>query len=1255
MTFISYYETRKISLEEKHNIVSLEVVAHSTYLERQFSIVYENAQLFSLTVEQIANTPGLSDNRDFLLAISESILEENQNIIGVNVILEPNVIGNDADYIGDDRFQFDGQFTSYISKQNGVLNVEYLENYDDYEFYYNTERDLKSNFSEPYYFNIEGETEFITTVSFPISLNGNFLGVVGLDISANYILEKLDDLTFTYDTRFIVVSQDGIILLNSLNPETSSNHISTIHPYYFNGIAAVNLNGIKEGIMDTGNYEVIYGIELAGTGDMWYAFCDVDTNLLMQDVYKVAYETFLFGFALLLVFMVILYFVDYSITSPITALTKAVQNSSKEDFDVSNLDINTKKLNDIQLLKDSFVSVFQTINTNMVLSEKQAYMQEMEINLRNFIDQSTSIEDYYNRIIEKITNDTQGIMGVLFLNENNTLRVQSQYGTSISSDISYKLGQGLIGKVAQKQEMIILDQLDQIEPAIDFGINKMNPKYIIIIPICSKNKTIAVIEIVAMQAFDDEVLEYLEHAIVIIYNNMIRKQAIEQTRVLYEQSTKLATELKQQQEELEIKNEELTSQQEELRVTNEELESQQEELRVANNELQNNLEKTEKINLELENAQIELDEKRREAELSNKYKGEFLANMSHELRTPLNSILILSDLISENKQANSKIKDFSKTINSAGNELLELINGILDLSKVESGKDEVINEEWIVNDDLAEIKQKFSALAKQKNIELIINNPKTTIALNTDRKKVKLILSNLLSNAIKFTKTGSVSLEIIDEGDIIAFNVIDTGIGIKEPDTAMIFDEFKQLDSTDNRSYKGTGLGLSLCQNYANILNGTLSVVSKYGKGSTFSLKIPKIVSQELKIKRRVVNEQQRIDKQDSLTDDRNEVSQNQPSMLIIDDDIDFLKSVQGFFKAHNINVIVSNTGENGLFLADYYLPKCILIDIKLKTMDGIIVYDKLMANERTASIPKYIISGGVSKNQIKGIPIYKKPLSTDLLKSIANDIIEKTKRDKINNILLVEDDLNQQKAIKEYINANKNIDFNIVTATTKLDTLKLLDKTEFIMLVVDLSLSDAHNFELIEAIREKDEYKNIPIIVYTGKVFDINDEKVLSKMVQDIIIKGIESPQRLLDDIKLFLNSSSGQQFASDKKIFKGKTVLVVDDDIRNIFALSGLLEIYDIKYVYDTSGIEGIKRLRNDKTIDLVLLDIMMPEIDGYETMNIIRNELKLRDLPIIALTAKTMKGDREKCINAGATEYLAKPLDKNKLLSVLRVWLQ
>jgi CheY-like chemotaxis protein/HAMP domain-containing protein len=782
-------------------------------------------------------------------------------------------------------------------------------------------------------------------------------------------------------------------------------------------------------------------------------------------------------------------------------------------------------------------------------------------------------------------------------------------------------------------------------------------------------------------------------------------------------------ELQSQQEELRVANEELEEQASNLKKSEEVLKQQQQDLTQSNQELENQTtilkerqQEIETKNTELEITRAEVEKKAKELEISSKYKSEFLANMSHELRTPLNSIQILSRLLSENKESNLNEKqiNFAQTINSSGSELLGLINEILDLSKIEAGKMTVNLEKMSLSLLPSYLKQTFEHQTQEKGLYLKTEIDKDLPSdIITDRQRIEQIIKNLLSNALKFTEKGGITVKVsrpveseelskigFDVKKGISISVTDTGIGIPKDKIASIFHAFQQADGTTSRKYGGTGLGLSISRELAQLLKGTLDLQSEVGKGSTFTLYLPESISlddinketetvklEEIKQESKPEHDQEKIkistpvnedvvvDEKESaqkvtekkkvneIRDDRNDLNEDDKTILVIEDDGNFAKILFEYTREKGFKCLIAEDGEAGLQLANQYKPSAIILDVGLPRIDGWTVMERLKNDVDTRHIPVFFISGHDRKMtamKMGAIGFLTKPVSMEGLE-FAYSKIDKTISKDLKKLLIVEDDETMRESMLELIG---NGDVSVATADSGEKALKLLKSNDFDCMILDLGLSDISGFELLEKINKNDKIDEIPIIVYTGKELTKKEESGLRKHAESIIIKGAKSPDRLLDEVSLFLHrvetnlpeeKQAKTNIVHDKsEVYKDKKILLVDDDIRNIFALSSILEEKEMQIIVAENGHEALSALEKNKDVDLVLMDIMMPEMDGYEAMQRIRKQNKFSKLPIIALTAKAMKGDRQKCIDAGANDYLSKPIDVEKMLSLLHVWL-
>jgi CheY-like chemotaxis protein/signal transduction histidine kinase len=745
-----------------------------------------------------------------------------------------------------------------------------------------------------------------------------------------------------------------------------------------------------------------------------------------------------------------------------------------------------------------------------------------------------------------------------------------------------------------------------------------------------------------------------------------------QTEGLLKQSQQLATELQTQQRELQQTNEQLGQKAQQLEERNVEVEAK---------------------NQEIEQARHALEEKATELALTSKYKSEFLANMSHELRTPLNSILILGQQLGDNPDGNLSEKqvEFAKTIHGAGTDLLNLISDILDLSKIESGTVSVDAEEIFINNLLEVMSRPFRHEADNRDLAFEVDvGPEVSRSIITDAKRLQQILKNLLSNAFKFTAQGGVTLRVTSptEGwtadhpslkhspSVIAFEVSDTGIGIPLEKQRLIFEAFQQADASTSRKYGGTGLGLAISRELANLLGGEIQLRSSPGVGSTFTLFLPLTyvgaASAPSRSRPEPTNVVQlaeaaaarRAEKPvEQVEDDRHHLQAGDAILLIVEDDAHYARVLVDLAHDSGFKAVVASRGSEALVLAQEYKPAAISLDIFLPDMLGWTVLSQLKQQAATRHIPVQIIS--LDEDRQHGLTrgafaFMTKPTTSEGLGK-AFSRLKTYVQPRRKTLLLVEDSEAERLSVTALLGHD---DIDITSVATGADALAALKRASADCVVLDLSLPDMSGFEVLEKIRDDDEISEVPVVVFTGRELSPEEDARLHTMARSVVVKGVESPERLLDETALFLHrvvadmppakQSLLEELHSSDEDLLGETVLLVDDDARNIFALSSVLERRGMRVLTATTGSEAIEVLQNEPSVAIVLMDIMMPGMDGYETMQVIRSNPSFRRLPILALTAKAMKGDREKCLEAGASDYLAKPVNTEQLLSALRMWL-
>lgn len=869
--------------------------------------------------------------------------------------------------------------------------------------------------------------------------------------------------------------------------------------------------------------------------------------------------------------------------------------------------------------------------------------------------------------------------------EHGGLKRVAAYGFSREQEEreqSIFLGEGMVGQAAQQDRLIRLDEVPADYFKVSSGLGEGVPRSVLVVPTSDDDRVNGVIELGFLRALSERDVELLE----LIAGNI--GTAIEGARYrqrlqeVLAETQQLNEELQVQQEELKTANEELEEQSRVLKESQVHLEAQQVELEQTNEQLAEQRDAMDRKNGELNQAQVQLQERAEELQRSSKYKSEFLANMSHELRTPLNSSLILAKLLAENAEENLTAEQvqFAESIYSAGNDLLNLINDILDISKVEAGKLEVRPENASVARLVEGLRGLFQPLTADKGLEFCVElQPGAPSMLFTDCQRVEQILKNLLSNAVKFTEKGQVSLTVSREPEAgIAFAVRDSGIGIAPEQQESIFEAFRQADGTTNRRYGGTGLGLSISRDLAALLGGSITVASEPGQGSVFTLVLPEqYVERAPEPQEAARPAAVRVAPAPSkpaappvpeveiarFADDRDKAPFATRCILVVEDEPNFAHILYDLAHELGYQCLVAHGADEGYSLAEQFVPDAILLDMRLPDHSGLTVLQRLKAHATTRHIPVHVISveDRVEAAMHMGAIGYAvKPTTREELKDVFARLEAKLTQ-KVKRVLLVEDDDLQRDSIARLIGDD---DIEITAVGLAQEALELLRDNLYDCMVIDLKLPDMLGNDLLKRMSTEDICSFPPVIVYTGRNLTRDEEAELRKYSRSIIIKGARSPERLLDEVTLFLHKVESQlsherqkmlkAARSRDKVFEGRKVLLVDDDVRNIFALTSALEQKGAIVVIGRNGHEAIAKLNEVEDIDLVLMDVMMPEMDGYEATQEIRKQPRWRKLPIIAVTAKAMKDDQERCLQAGANDYLAKPIDLDRLFSLIRVWL-
>ncbi|HLQ08885.1 MAG TPA: HAMP domain-containing protein [Steroidobacteraceae bacterium] len=834
----------------------------------------------------------------------------------------------------------------------------------------------------------------------------------------------------------------------------------------------------------------------------------------------------------------------------------------------------------------------------------------------------------------------------------------------------YHLGEGLVGQAAADRQRLLLTDIPPDSIQLRGGLLSARPHHVIVLPVLYEGNVKAVLELASLGGFTASHLAFLEQltgSIIGVVLNTI--EATMRTEGLLTQSQQLAGELQAQQTELQQTNAELANKAKLLAEQNVEVERK---------------------NQEIELARRALEEKAAELALTSRYKSEFLANMSHELRTPLNSILILGQQLSENADGNlsSRQVEFATTIHGAGTDLLNLISDILDLSKIESGTVTVECEDLLFTHLRETIERNFRHEAEARQLAFTADFDRhLERALTTDSKRLLQVLKNLLSNAFKFTERGGVRLHVCvatggwspehpilrEASSVVEFSVSDTGIGIPPEKQRIIFEAFQQADVGTARKYGGTGLGLAISRELAHLLGGEIRLSSVSGSGSTFTLYLP--LSYMGPAYNRAVTRDPTATavaafqpvvlpvRQEQIADDREDLQPEDAVLLVVEDDPHYCRILLDLARQRGFKILLARTGADALTLARKYRPTAVSLDVFLPDMLGWTVLNQLKRNPETRHIPVQILTiederqYGLERGAFQFIT---KTVTTDALEA-AFDRLKSFTASRVRRLLVVEDDPAEQLSVTELLGHS---DVEITTAATGAAALAALRAGSFDCVVLDLRLPDMSGFELLAQVQEDPELRRTPIVVFTGRELNDHEETELRKVAKSIVLKGVRSPERLLDETALFLHRVIAdlpeakqhmiEALHESDEPLSGRKVLVVDDDIRNIFALNSLLERHSMQVITATNGQEAIKLVESTDDLSLVLMDVMMPEMDGYETMRRIRSKHQFRLLPIIALTAKAMKGDREKCLEAGASDYVAKPVNTDQLLSMVRTWL-
>jgi CheY-like chemotaxis protein/HAMP domain-containing protein/signal transduction histidine kinase len=960
-----------------------------------------------------------------------------------------------------------------------------------------------------------------------------------------------------------------------------------------------------------------------------------------------------------------------NLTSQVRAIAEVATAVTKGDLTRS---IQVDARGEVAELKDNINTMIGNLRLTTDVNTEQDWLKTNLAKFTNMLQGQRDLTTVGRLLLTELTPLVNAHMGVIYQVENEDapqLHLLSAYaGDGITPHTPIvQFGEGLVGQCAMDKRQRLVSEIPGDAVPINSALLRVVPKNLVVLPVLFENQVKAVIELGSIGNFTTSQMTFLEQltdSIGIVLNSI---EATMQTEGLLKQSQQLAGELQTQQKE--------------LQQTNEQLEQKAQQLAERNVEV-------ERKNQEIEQARRALEEKATELSLTSKYKSEFLANMSHELRTPLNSILILGQQLTENPDGNLSAKqvEFARTIHGAGTDLLNLISDILDLSKIESGTVTVDAEEILTANLLETVGRPFRHEADNRQLAFTVEvDPNLGRSIVTDSKRLQQVLKNLLSNAFKFTADGGVRLSVAaaiggwsaehpilnQSPAVIAFEVSDTGIGIPVEKQKLIFEAFQQADAGTSRKYGGTGLGLAISRELANLLGGEIHLQSTPGKGSAFTLYLPLKYSGPT-VAPRVssssqyniaptlpVATQERVIEQ--IADDRLNLEPGDTILLIVEDDPHYARVLVDLARDKGFKVLVAARGSEALDLAKQFQPTAVSLDVFLPDMLGWTVLSQLKHNPLTRHIPVQVITLDEDRQHALArgaFSFVNKPTTTEGVSAALSQIKEYAKPRR-KRLLIVEDNSAEQMSIKELLGHD---DIEIVTTGTGAEALSTLRENPCDCVVLDLRLPDMTGFEVLDRIRNDDSLSDIPVVVFTGRELSVEEDAELHTMARSIVVKGVESPERLLDETSLFLHRVITELPAEKQRMLEklnssdddlvGRTALLVDDDARNIFALSSVLERRGMNVLTATTGSEAVALVESNPEIAIVLMDIMMPQMDGYQTIGVIRQDPAFRRLPIIALTAKAMKGDREKCLEAGASDYLAKPVNTEQLLLAIRMWL-
>lgn len=979
---------------------------------------------------------------------------------------------------------------------------------------------------------------------------------------------------------------------------------------------------------------------------------------------------------------------DQEMTRRVSAIQKIANRVANGDYSEKAVDNAEDDLGD---LVESLNHMTESLKISFDKINKSDWRQKGLALLNESLVGNKSVQEVSNKALHQLIEYGNCINGSLYLFDEGILKLNKAFGLEANMKRTFEPGEGMVGQAFLNATTQVYNNLHEDDFVVTFASSTIKIYGIILIPVFADGHVIGVLELGSTSNFDDDRISYFEECSINIGIALNAAKGREKEQQLLEETQAQSEELQVQHSELENLNTELEAQTQKLQASEEELKVQQEELMQANAELEERSRLLEEKNHLIAERNNEIQKKVEELALSTKYKSEFLANMSHELRTPLNSILLLSRLMAENpdENLNEDQVESARVIQSSGTSLLTLIDEILDLAKIESGKMTLEYQEVIIEDIIKDLKSLFNPIFQEKELPFnILIDSDVQKVIESDRLRIDQVLRNLLSNALKFTTKGSIDLHIrkhSEKPDFLLFSVKDTGIGIAEDKQKIIFEAFQQADGSTKRKFGGTGLGLSISREIAKLLGGELTLKSEVNKGSEFSFMIPvhpvndvipsetdqdlvEIIREDVEEIQNILDEKESIPTNtleipEEVADDRDNIRNGDKIILIVEDDTNFAKALLKYAHLQNYKGIVVVRGDHALSAAQQYHPHAILLDVQLPVKDGWMVMDELKSDTLVKHIPVHMMSALHVKKEslMKGaVDFISKPVALDKMTDVFRKIEEALQKG-TQKVLIVEENAKHADALSYFL-SNFNISLSVEHNVE--DSVKALTSDLVDCVILDVGGEKGNDYHVIESIKSYEGLENLPIIIFTEHHLSKEEELKIKQYADSIVVKTAHSYQRVLDEVGLFLHlveeknesteNNRGRMLGSLKEVLSGKKILITDDDVRNIFSLTKALEKYKAEVIVAMDGKHALEQIHHHSDVDVILMDMMMPEMDGYETIKEIRKMPAFKRLPIIAITAKSMIGEREKCITAGASDYISKPVDIDQLLSLLRVWL-